>query len=186
MGKVGARVPEVGRGREVRDASKSILTMPVWEPAKRRYEAKESQNVRRNGRLERLEEEAYYQMDAGDPACPSGAHGQEYGEGNGVGCARRRTRQESGTVPGHTGPFLRDELVKFIESVKLERTRPARALPLLTSFDQSHFWFGRSAYGARGHTPTLSLSLPLSLPGSPTLDLVTEQKRSITVNRAST
>lgn len=56
-------------------------------------------------------------------------------EGNGVGgvCARRRTRQESGIVPGHTGPFLRDELVKFIESVKLgeNQHRPSSLLPPL-------------------------------------------------------
>lgn len=39
-------------------------------------------------------------------------------DGNGV--AAVRTRQEPGTVPGQQGPsFLRDELVKFIESAKL-------------------------------------------------------------------
>ena len=68
------------------------------------------------------EEEAYYQVDDEEsPWGPWGTHGQE---GNGVGCARGVRRGESpGNVPGHTGPFLRDELVKFIESVKLGENR---------------------------------------------------------------
>lgn len=53
---------------------------------------------------------------------PRETPGSPFGIQDGNGVAAVRTRQEPGTVPGHTrgGPsFLRDELVKFIESAKL-------------------------------------------------------------------
>lgn len=82
----------------------------------------------RGGRVEG----PYYQVDVvDDPACvpsvPPGDTRSPPGDTRTVMVSR--TRQEPGTTPGHThththtqGPsFLRDELVKFIESAKLGR-----------------------------------------------------------------
>lgn len=55
------------------------------------------------------------------PGVPRETPGSPLGIQDSNGVVAVRTRQEPGTVPGHTrGPsFLRDELVKFIESAKL-------------------------------------------------------------------
>lgn len=77
-------------------------------------------------------------------------------------------------MPGHTGPFLRDELVKFIESVKLGENRQAGRPSPRHPHGQSHFCFCTTS------PRPLRLRTPTSSDLRCTLDVRTERKCSIT------